>query len=292
MRKLLLGIVMTIWFQSNAFTQEQNVFDLQDIIDIENTFSNASKEIGFRMANLAYAADDATVFRPDSINAKKWSLSMKDTSFVITWYASFADMSAAGDLGYAVGPFENRSTTQGDSTFVVGQFATVWKRQKDGSLKFIMDFGSNRLPPSFHLTKEPPFQPAKMSKHIVSKVNVEKELNAVLETEKKFATLCLAEGDLNAYQAFASPDIRFFYQREFYVHGLEAVKATISNRTGKHSWSIIKSAVSGSGDMAHIYGTNQYKEGDSTYSGYYMRIWKKQTNGSWMIVLQVRSSVK
>lgn len=58
----------------------------------------------------------------------------------VTWSPDFIDASAAGDMGYTYGKYTWRST---DSTGAVreakGIFHTVWKKQPNGSWKYVWD---------------------------------------------------------------------------------------------------------------------------------------------------------
>jgi ketosteroid isomerase-like protein len=64
------------------------------------------------------------------------------------WAPLFADVAASGDLGYTVGSFElSRPGTQGGPPVVVtGRYVTIWKRQADGTWKFVLDGGNEDKP--------------------------------------------------------------------------------------------------------------------------------------------------
>jgi ketosteroid isomerase-like protein len=65
----------------------------------------------------------------------------------LTWKPLMADVAASGDLGYTHGRYRfARLDSTGDSIFIDGYYVTVWKRQDDGSWKFVMDAG-NEVPP-------------------------------------------------------------------------------------------------------------------------------------------------
>jgi ketosteroid isomerase-like protein len=281
------------------------------LFELEVEFSNAAKQIGFISANTKYAAADAIVFRPLEINAKEWSRlnsikefarknnisdigewmkknNVKDTIMVVQWTPSFVDVSLAGDLGYATGPFENYSVNPVGH----GQFVTVWSKQQDGKFKFIMDFGSNLLPSGSAFVKELAFQPAGSHARITYlNVDTARVSNDILALEQRINEVCQSAGDIAAYKEFGSPDIRFMYQSQFYVKGIDSLDHRIHLQTGRHTWHPKKAVVSASGDLAHVYGTHTFAEGDVVKEGYYMRIWKKLPGKPWAIVVQVRSLV-
>ena len=261
------------------------------MFEIEKEFSRISGTKGFKEGNFTYASDDATVFRPVAINAKEWASKQSDSIYGIRWYPSFIDISAAGDLGYAVGPFENHYDAKDTSKYILGQFATVWKKQSDGFLKFIMDFGTNQLPKAFKLVREPIYQPNSKSGKPgkFNKIENKKTLDNIRAVEKEFSEICEKSGDKAAYKKYAGKNIRFFYQKEFYLLGLDSVISILSTQNGWHKWTINNLNVAESGDLVHIWGTHEFTENGVIKNGYFMRIWKNGDNKNWKIVLQVRS---
>ena len=66
----------------------------------------------------------------------------------LTWTPVHADMAASGDLGYTFGTYEFRSKGKdGKPTVELGKYASIWKKQKDGSWKVVMDMGNSSPAP-------------------------------------------------------------------------------------------------------------------------------------------------
>jgi ketosteroid isomerase-like protein len=60
-----------------------------------------------------------------------------------------ADISASGDLGYTYGTFEFRSINKdGKPVIAHGKYTSIWKRQKDGSWKVVLDMGNSSPEPA------------------------------------------------------------------------------------------------------------------------------------------------
>ena len=282
-----LLLLMAI-YNSHAQPTAKDHYSKLDLFTAETEFSKIAGTKGFKAANFMYAADSAIVFRPKEIKALKWAATQPDSTFGIRWYPSFIDISAAGDLGYAIGPFENHYDPKDTSKYILGQFATVWQRQDDGTLKFIMDFGTSQLPRSFRLAIEPVYKAGPEKTYTNKKTGSSAiALNEILKTEHVFNETCKSKGDITAYKLFADTGIRFFYQREFYVSGMDAVLSILKTQDGNHEWSVKK--INASGNMVHLYGTHKYHSNDKEQEGCFMRVWKKQDNGKWKIVLQVRN---
>jgi ketosteroid isomerase-like protein len=115
---------------------------------LEAEFMKAAAEHGSQ-GYLSYYADDA-VEVPNGgpiiqgkVNIAKGMgfLDQKDNH--LTWAPVGADISASGDLGYTYGTFEFRSKDKDGKTVVDhGKYTSIWKKQKDGSWKVVLDMGN------------------------------------------------------------------------------------------------------------------------------------------------------
>lgn len=98
---------------------------------------------------MAYYAEDAVEVPngEDAIQGKaniaKTMGFLDDKRNRLTWTPVGADMSASGDLGYTWGTYEFRSPDKdGKLTVDYGKYASIWKKQKDGSWKVVLDMGN------------------------------------------------------------------------------------------------------------------------------------------------------
>jgi ketosteroid isomerase-like protein len=61
----------------------------------------------------------------------------------LTWEPAGGDVAASGDLGYTYGTFEFRSKDKDGKPVVDhGKYTSIWKKQKDGSWKVVLDMGN------------------------------------------------------------------------------------------------------------------------------------------------------
>ena len=119
----------------------------EEIRETELAFSALSEEEGVAEAFLAYAAGNAVLMRGkdlikghDAIR-QRFEANPADPSEVqLTWSPDFVDVSESGDLGYTYGTYTLVTTDSlGNKNTSTGVFHTVWKRQPDGSWKFVWD---------------------------------------------------------------------------------------------------------------------------------------------------------
>ncbi len=115
---------------------------------LEGEFMKAAAERG-SAGYMSYYADDA-VEVPNGgpiiqgkINIAKTMgfLDQKDNH--LTWTPVGADISASGDLGYTYGTYEFRSKDKdGKAVIDHGKYTSIWKKQKDGNWKVVLDMGN------------------------------------------------------------------------------------------------------------------------------------------------------
>ena len=132
--------------KNNAETEKASLLKA----DIE--FSKYSENNGQIKAFIQYADDNATLMRPNSmpVNGKKEIEKLysgkSDSSYVLTWKPLFAEVAKSADIGYTYGTWlliaKNEDQKELNSE---GTYATVWKKQGDGSWKWILDTGNDGL---------------------------------------------------------------------------------------------------------------------------------------------------
>ncbi len=130
----------------------QNIIDVekgkQDIKQADIEFSDLSKEKGMHDAFLAFIADDGVLLRPymmpvEGFNAVKKFLDEGNTDFLLTWFPLFEDISISGELGYTYGTYElTYKDEQGISVTRKGTYVSIWKKDKEGKWKFVLDTGN------------------------------------------------------------------------------------------------------------------------------------------------------
>jgi len=67
----------------------------------------------------------------------------------ISWHVDRADVARSGDLGYTSGAYEMTfKDATGKPLSDKGKYVTVWKKQKDGAWKVLLDIFNTDLPPT------------------------------------------------------------------------------------------------------------------------------------------------
>ena len=83
--------------------------------------------------------NDSLIFGKAGIN-NFYSSSRSKTKTTLEWKPDFIDVSESGELGYTYGKYTFAVyDSLGNKTDHHGIFHTVWKKQKDGSWKYVWD---------------------------------------------------------------------------------------------------------------------------------------------------------
>lgn len=127
---------------------------VKEIIDADIAMSNLATKEGFFKALLTYAEDSVIIPREGKLpllNKSEAQETWANRPIIkeITWKPIRVEASKSGDMGYSFG----FSTYQGKDTTTYTNYCTIWRKQKDGSWKFVFDGGNNTPSPSNLINK-------------------------------------------------------------------------------------------------------------------------------------------
>src|SRR5215210_7880959 len=199
-------LIVLVCLAAQVIAQAQT--PLQEMVKTEQAFSRMAEEKNTRDAFLAFIADDGLLFRPGAVNGKKWMLEHpappSDKKPLLAWQPSYAGMAASGDLGFTTGPWEAKSDIKDEKPAGYGHFVTVWKKQPDGSWKFMVDLGISHPQSGGPQTL---WQPADANpKGSAKTVDQASELKLLLARDLKYVSVGINEGLAKAFLKFASPE--------------------------------------------------------------------------------------
>src|ERR1044072_5875935 len=221
---------------------------LAPVVEAEHAFAQRSIDQGMKPAFLAYAAPDGVIVnRKGPVNAiETWSKRDPAPTGLLTWWPTYADVSRAGDLGWTTGPFEFREKPTDEKPADTGHFFTVWRKQPDGTWKWVLDLGVRHPAPA--TTETVLTYPASLRKNTGPvkqwAVNVETERQSLLEAERKLSEASASEGFRTALLARADDSLRFYRQGTFPVVGKAAFAKAIKVLGELVTWEPLKADVS------------------------------------------------
>jgi ketosteroid isomerase-like protein len=122
-----------------------------ELLQADRDFNGMAQKEGIAKAFVHFAADEVILLRdkqPPVFGkaALQAHYAQSEAGYSLSWWPEKADVGAAGDLGYTFGRWElSAKDANGQETKLYGVYVTVWKRQADGSWKYVLD-GGNETP--------------------------------------------------------------------------------------------------------------------------------------------------
>jgi ketosteroid isomerase-like protein len=292
---LLLALLA---FSPIASGQKENTSGaLATLVEAERSFARTSVEKGIRESFYEFFAEDGINFQPHPTNTReairKRPAPSRRPPITLNWEPVYADVSRAGDLGYTTGPYWLTDEGPEHGPTRHGYYFSIWKKQADGSWKVALDLGiqtpapTNTSPPAFHPARPSEFKPKSAG------VNSDKEREALIGREREFLKASNSVGVMKAFLEFMSEDARLHRNGIPPLSGKDSIRTYFSGKAMRLAWEAIKADVSQSGDLGYTYGSYELREegaaASSAEKGYYVRVWKRNKEGKWKVVLDTTS---
>ena len=122
-----------------------------ELLEVDREFARLSIEKGANASFLEYIDESCVLLRSNRYpvigreNIEKM-FSSPDTSFTLNWDPLFAEISKSGDLGYTYGIYRvEMDSPEGNLVTKEGTYVTIWKKDKNGDWKFVLDTGNQGL---------------------------------------------------------------------------------------------------------------------------------------------------
>ncbi len=154
MRLFLLLLVVTVLAVivlapvTHPFASASEKVNVDMLRQMEADFMKAAAEHG-SAGYMSYYAEDAVevpngaAIIQGKANIAKTMGFLDDKHNHLTWKPVGADISTSGDLGYTYGTYEFRAVGKdGKPAVEHGKYTSIWKKQKDGSWKVVLDMGN------------------------------------------------------------------------------------------------------------------------------------------------------
>lgn len=115
------------------------------LLDVDKAFSDMSEAKGMKNAFIEFIDSNGVLLRPNHFpivgaDAIDYLIQQNDSDYILTWKPRYAEAAASGELGYTFGVYELRLRSK--DTILYGSYVSIWKKQKDGKWKFVLDTGN------------------------------------------------------------------------------------------------------------------------------------------------------
>jgi ketosteroid isomerase-like protein len=142
----LFLITAIIFLSCDAKKETTQQSSIHEILNTDISFSDMSRHIGMKKAFLQYIDNEGVLLRPGHLplvgaGAIDFLSQLSDTAYTLSWQPMNAEISKSGDLGFTYGVYE---LSIKDSVYK-GTYVSIWKKQNDGSWKFVLDSGNEGI---------------------------------------------------------------------------------------------------------------------------------------------------
>jgi ketosteroid isomerase-like protein len=289
-KRFLMTLVLLAFVTAATAQTADRQATLNALVEAERAFCKTSIAKGTREAFIENLADDSVLFRPHAVAGKKWTIDSPARPGLLVWWPIYADAARSGDLGYTTGPYEFRQKGPDDKEVFTGNYMTIWRKQTDGTWKVAIDFGISNPPPTAKQTAVEFAMPALAAGgEINGQPSVETNRAALLSIDREFSQASEKKGARAAFSAHLADDARLFRDDKFPFVGKQAATAAMADLAGALKWQPTNAEVSAAGDIGYTYGIAEFKAAGADKIQYnnYVRIWKRQADGRWKIVIDV-----
>lgn len=259
---------------------------LQQMVDAERAFAARAQVVGWKQAFLEYFSDAAIGFDGEAGPAKDQIRKNPDPppDFQLLWEPRYGDAAASGELGYLTGPSTSINPARGN-TPRFSTYASVWKRQPDGTFKVVIDVGVTT--PDF-APFAPGFVRAPQGARYMGTDTSESATTSLAAADAAMTRAALGS-QAAAYRGRIADGGRIHRPGVMPLVGETAALAWLatqpSNSAGDHRFV----DVARSRDLGYTWGTyaTPAPPGGTASKGYYSRVWVRASDGSWKVALDV-----
>jgi ketosteroid isomerase-like protein len=282
MKRALLPAIVAVACAIPAFAQNPA---LTEMVRAEQRFAARALVAGWKQAFLEYFADSAVGFDEEqTAPAKDLFRKQPDPpkELRLIWEPRYGDIAASGDLGYLTGPVRRINPARNNGQPFPSIYASVWKRQSDGSFKVVMDMG---VPTPGPVMFPDGFTSARRSDVYAGRTTREAAVRSLKDTDAAL-TNAARSGQADAYRGHLADGARFHRPDVMPIVGQDAILSWLAGQPGYASGEGKFADTSLAGDLGYTYGTYVIR-GNQANRGYYVRVWTRGRDGVWRVALDV-----
>ena len=259
---------------------------LTQMIEAERAFAARALVVGWKQAFLDYFAAEAVGFDQGQAGLAREQVAKAPDpppDLQLIWEPRFGDIAGSGDLGYLTGPVRNVRASRDGGKPRYSNYMSVWKRQRDGSFKVVMDAGINTPGP---VTFAPGFTRAPQTNRFTGDYD---EHTPPLGTADGLLNAELRRDQARAYRPLLSPSARFHRPNVMPIVGDKRILQWLATQPAFTTTDTRFTEAAKSGDLGYSWGTYSTKGArGTTAGGFYVRVWVRERNGQWKVALDVQ----
>ena len=294
MKRIFAALLTLCALAFIAVPQEKNISPaLASLVAAERAFARTSVERGVRESFLEFFAEDGINFQPHPTKTREAFLSQPAPAvrppITLNWEPVWADVSAAGDLGYTTGPYTVTDNSPEKRPVRHGYYFSIWKKQPDGNWKVAVDLGTQNPTPA---ATEPAFHAPRAGRSKTdARMSQDEGRAALMDVEHKFLGEAKSRGFTKAFLDYLSGESRLHRQQMLPLVGKTAINAFLSQKSLSVTWQPLTADIAQSNDLGYVYGSYEARDNPSASAaiekGYFVRVWKLEAGGKWKVALDI-----
>jgi ketosteroid isomerase-like protein len=289
MRLILISIAMscTLWVSSiNAQHGDPLPDALVRMAATERAFAARALVVGWKQAFLEYFAEDAVGFAENQPGLAKEQIRKNPDppkDLQLLWEPRYGDISGNGEMGYLTGPVRNILPSRNNGQPRHSNYASIWKRQQDGSYKVVMDFG---VPTPGPVTYAPGFTRAPHTSRFIGDFD---EKTPPLGAADSVLNSDLRSSPSRAYRGRVADGGRVLRPGQMPLVGDRSIATWAAGQRAYTAADTRFTDSARSGDLGYTWGTYAIppRGRGAAEHGFYVRAWVRERNGQWKLALDV-----
>ena len=284
-RAMLTAVVAAL----SLATASAQTASLDEMVGTERRFAARALAVGWKQAFLEYFADGAPAFDGDRVvSAQELFRHRPDPpkDLRLLWEPRYGDIASSGDLGYLTGPVQriNPSVNGGRPQHSI--YASVWRRQADGSFRVVLDMG---VPTPGPVMFARGFVRAPQANRYAGKSTAADATKSLRDTDAAL-TNALRAGQADAYQGHLADGALLHRPDVMPLVGEASILMWLNGQPRYATGESRFAETSMAGDLGYTYGTYELAANQASH-GFYVRVWTRGRDGVWRVALDVLQPV-
>jgi ketosteroid isomerase-like protein len=281
----VVGVLLASLAALRAQPAGEMPFALGQMVATERAFAARALVVGWKESFLEYFANDAVGFESGQAGLAKDQIRAnpdppKDHQLI--WEPRYGDAAASGELGYLTGPSRSILPSRDKGRPRHSVYSSVWKRQRDGTLKVVLDVG-------VQTPGAAPFAAGFTRAAAANRFSGDyDDTTPPLSTADGVLNSALRTGQAAAYKGRLAQGARFHRPNIMPVTGERNAARWLASQRAYTSADSRYSEAARSGDLGYTWGTYTFGPAQKpSQQGFYVRVWERERNGQWKIALDI-----
>jgi ketosteroid isomerase-like protein len=288
-RALPILLAATIGAVAGAQANDLLPDPLKQMIETERAFAARALTVGWKNAFLEYFSDAAVGFAGAEAGGARDQIRKSPDppqDMQLLWEPRLGDVSANGEMGYLTGPSRTIVPSRNNGRPSHAVYASIWKRQRDGGFKVVMDVGvpvpsAAVFPAGFTRPAYKTRFTGDYDENTPPLGAADGVLNSALRVSQARALRSGAGGALAEGARLHRPNI-------LPLVGERDISRWAATQPAYALADTRSSEAARSGDLGYTWGTYAIgRRPAGREEGFYVRVWARGRDGQWKLALDV-----